>query len=48
MRREGDDAGTALLYGLNVTLAKFPQALGMVRFLRNRAAGRREKIIEYK
>ena len=42
------DFGTALLYAANVTLAKFPQMLGMIRFLRNRRAGRREKIIEYK
>ena len=47
-RRAGDPAGDAALYAAFVTLAKFPQLVGMLRYLRHRAAGRRSAIIEYK
>lgn len=46
--RGGDGVRTALLYAANVTLAKFPQFVGAMRFFRNRAAGRRSALIEYK
>lgn len=35
-------------YGFFVTLAKFPETLGVLRFARNRALGRRSRLIEYK
>jgi len=38
----------ALLYGFSVVLGKLPQMLGQRKYHANKAAGRQEKIIEYK
>lgn len=46
--RGGDDLGTASLYALNVTAAKFPQFIGSMKYYRNQALGRQATIIEYK
>ncbi len=44
----GASSGDAWLYARYTVLGKLPQALGQVKFWRNRASGRQEKIIEYK
>lgn len=47
-RRRGDDSATADLYARYCVLSKFPQAMGQVRYWRNRVFGRRNRLIEYK
>ena len=46
--RRGDEAATASLYARYCVLSKFPQAMGQVRYWRNRIFGRRNRLIEYK
>jgi glycosyltransferase involved in cell wall biosynthesis len=43
-----DSAYDRWLYAAFCVLAKFPQALGFIRFYTNKIQGRRQKIIEYK
>ena len=47
-RRCGEATGDAALYAVFVTLAKFPQFLGMLRYLRDRWTGRQSTLVEYK
>ena len=47
-RRRGDAPAVAGLYARFVVLSKFPQMLGQLKFWRNRAFGRRGRLIEYK
>jgi GT2 family glycosyltransferase len=47
-RRFGDSHRDALLYAGFCVLAKFPQALGQIRFYAGKWAGRRSRLIEYK
>jgi hypothetical protein len=46
--RRGDHVGDAMLYGVAVTAAKFPQAVGIQKFRRAQKRGLRNTIIEYK
>ncbi|HSV15004.1 MAG TPA: glycosyltransferase [Tepidisphaeraceae bacterium] len=46
--RRGDRAKDAAMYGVAVTLAKFPQAVGVRKFRRAQKRGIRNTIIEYK
>ena len=46
--RRGMSAGTALAYGALTMVAKWAQLSGQLGFLRDRAAGRRARLIEYK
>jgi len=47
-RRRGTPWSQAALYGLFCTLGKCPQAIGQLRYLIGRLAGRRSRLIEYK
>ena len=47
-RSPGENAADACLYGASCMLAKLPQALGMLRFLRDRARHVAPRLIEYK
>jgi GT2 family glycosyltransferase len=47
-RARGWSASDARLFGLSCVLAKFPQALGQVKFHASRLRGRRSRLIEYK
>jgi GT2 family glycosyltransferase len=47
-RQRGDDSATAGLYARYCVLSKFPQAMGQLRYWRNRVFGRRNRLIEYK
>lgn len=47
-RRVPLSAADARLYALACVVAKFPQALGLIRFLCGRLIGRRSRLIEYK
>jgi len=47
-RQRGDDSTTAGLYARFCVLSKFPQAMGQLRYWRNRVFGRRNRLIEYK
>ena len=47
-RRRGATPERARLYALFTVLAKFPMALGQLRYHINRATGRRQMLIEYK
>lgn len=47
-RRRGDERATAGLYARYCVLGKFPQAMGQLRYWRNRVFGRRNRLIEYK
>jgi hypothetical protein len=47
-RRIGRSQRDALLYAVFCVVAKFPQALGQIRFLAGRLVGRRSRLIEYK
>jgi hypothetical protein len=46
--RRGDGAFHGFVYASSVVLGKLPQALGQLRYFRNRARGERSTIIEYK
>ena len=47
-RQEGLGRADARLYAAACVVAKFPQALGQIRFLGGILAGRRSRLIEYK
>jgi hypothetical protein len=47
-RRYGESWADSLLYGSFCVLAKAPQSLGQTRYMLNRLAGRRSKLMEYK
>ena len=47
-RGRGWSSKSAALYSASCTIGKFPEAQGVLRFHRNRLAGRRSGIIEYK
>jgi glycosyltransferase involved in cell wall biosynthesis len=47
-RRDGMDRAVARLYAAACVAAKFPQALGQIRFCLGRLAGRPSRLIEYK
>ncbi len=47
-RRRGDDPKTARLFARYCVLSKFPQAVGQMRFWRNRLFGGSNRLIEYK
>jgi glycosyltransferase involved in cell wall biosynthesis len=47
-RRRGDDARISGVFAFYCVLSKFPQALGQIRYWRNRTLGRRNRLIEYK
>ena len=47
-RRRGRWPRDARLYATFVVLGKLPQAIGQLRYARNRRAGRRTALIEYK
>jgi len=47
-RRIGRNHRDAVLYAVFCVVAKFPQALGQIRFLAGRLVGRRSRLIEYK
>ena len=44
----GDPVGDSLVYGVFVTIGKFPEHLGVRKFRSAQRAGRRHTIIEYK
>jgi len=48
MLRRGFAAGDAAPYAFYVTLGKFPQMLGQLKFIVGRIFGRRSRLIEYK
>jgi len=48
LRRRRGPLGESSLYGTFTALGKLPQWLGQRKYWRNKRAGRREKIIEYK
>ncbi len=47
-RRFGDSPEDCRLYALSCVIGKFPQALGVIRFLLGRLRGRRSTVIEYR
>lgn len=47
-RRLGCDARSSRTFAFYCVLSKFPQALGQIRYWRNRMLGRRNRLIEYK
>lgn len=47
-RKRGTPAGQSALFGVSCAVSKFPQAIGELRFLLGRLAGRRSMLIEYK
>jgi hypothetical protein len=47
-RPPGWSPGDRRLYAASCVLAKFPQALGLIRFWLGRLTGRRSRLIEYK
>jgi hypothetical protein len=47
-RRRGRSPADARLYAAFVVVGKLPQAIGQLRYARNRRAGRRSALIEYK
>ena len=47
-RRDGLNSADARLYTAACVIAKFPQALGQIRFSCGRLAGRRSRLVEYK
>lgn len=47
-RGRGDSTDTALLYATHTVVGKLAEAVGVVRFHRNRLLGRQTRLIEYK
>jgi GT2 family glycosyltransferase len=47
-RRVGDPRPDCALYGVSCVVAKLPEALGVLKFARNRLTGRRAQLIEYR
>ena len=47
-RKRGTSLGHSALYGVSCVVSKFPQAIGQLRYVFGRLAGRRSRLIEYK
>jgi hypothetical protein len=47
-RRLGDPRADSALYGASCVVAKLPEAVGVLKFVRDRLAGRRPQLIEYR